>query len=247
MKTGADDAGVKCEALTKDYVADWRGRRWRALDGIDLAMPRGRITALAGPNGSGKSTLLKVIAGLASPTGGRCLVAGRAAAARGAALRIGYQAEQAAWVGHFAGRSLLEQLGRVAGAGEAAARDDAARVLERTGLAEAGDRRLHEFSKGMKQRWALAQALLGAPDVLLLDEPAAGLDPHGVDLLARILAEERERGATIVVTTHFLAAVEEEADLCVLLDRGRVRFAGGAAETAARGGLERIYREEVPA
>lgn len=247
MNRDRDGAGIECRAVTKDFVPDWRGRRQRALADVTLDFPRGQITALAGPNGSGKSTLLKLCAGLTRPTGGSCLVGGRDAAARADSLQLGYLAERVVWPGRCSGRALLEQLALISGVERAAARDEAERALDRTGLRATGEQRVGGYSKGQQQRLALAQALLGAPDLLLLDEPAAGLDPHGVVLLARILAEERTRGATVVVTTHFLAAVETQADRCVLLDRGRVRFAGPAAEAAARGGLERIYREEIPA
>jgi ABC-type multidrug transport system ATPase subunit len=238
MNAAGAEPLLSVEAVTKDFAAAWRGRPRRALDGVSLRVARGEICALIGPNGSGKSTLLKLAAGLLRPTGGSC---------RRRAARIGYLPEQLALPAGETASAWLTALARIQGGAAAAAADEAQRALARVGLGGAVSRPLGGLSRGMRQRVALAQALLGAPELLLLDEPAAGLDPHGVEMLARVLREESARGAGVVVTTHFLPRLEQDCDCCVLLVEGRVRFEGAGRELAARGGAERVYLAELPA
>lgn len=227
--------------VTVSYAADWRGRRRVALDGVSLTAGRGRLVAIIGPNGSGKSTLLKVAAGLLAP-------------ARGLRHRggdhpehIGYLPEHGELPAGLGAGELLTALARIQGLGRPAAEREAKQVLGRVGLSAVANQTHASFSRGQRQRLALAQALLGAPDLLLLDEPAAGLDPHGMVMLEGILRQERERGAAIVFTTHFLPRLEELCDECLLLVEGRCRFHGDAAALAARGGAERIFLAEVAA
>lgn len=229
---------LQVESVTKDFVTDWRGHGQRALDGVSLQVARGEICALIGPNGSGKSTILKLAAGLIQPTSGIC---------RRGARTLGYLPEQLTLPASETALAWLTALARIQGAAANSAASEARCVLARVGLLEVESRTVGGFSKGMKQRLALAQALLGAPDLLLLDEPADGLDPHGVALLAGVLRGERARGAAVVMTTHFLQRLEMESDRCVLLVGGRVRFQGTGEALAARGGAEKVFLTEVPA
>lgn len=238
MTPAADGTMLRLEAVTKEFVTDWRGRRWRALDAVSLRLARGEIGAVIGPNGSGKSTLLKLAAGLLVPTAGRCERAPGA---------LGYLPEHGALSESWEAAAWLVALARIQGLDATTARAEAERGLARVGLAAAAGRRIGALSKGQRQRLALAQALLGSPAILLLDEPAAGLDPHGVELLAQLLREERARGAAVLVTTHFLPRLERDCDHVILLAGGGVRFQGPAAALAARGGAEAVYLAEVPA
>lgn len=238
-------AAVTFAGVTKDYVTDWRGRTWRALDQVSFVVPVGSICAVVGPNGSGKSTVLKLAAGLTRASVGHCLANGRAPAAALTEGQIGYLAEDFVAPPFFTGRDLLVRLARVAGLNSPQASEVAARLLATVGLQEAGDRRVGEYSKGLRQRLGLAQALIDDPQLLLLDEPAAGLDPRAVENLAGIIRAQRDAGRTVVLTSHFLPQVEELSDHFVLLERGRVLFTGSPAEVRQRGGLAQLYLEAV--
>ena len=227
-----DPVAVRFEAVAKEYVPDWTGRRIRALAGVSLSIPRGKVTAFVGPNGSGKSTLLKLAAGLTRPTRGRCEVAGR----------IGYLPEEPALPEFMTAREIVAALAEMDGRDNAVEVD---RVLGAALLARHGGRRVLELSKGMRQRLGLAVAMVGAPELLLLDEPTDGLDPLAVEELLGILAAETERGTTIVFTSHFLPAVERLADFVVILEGGRILLSGKRDDVRARGGVEAIYREMV--
>ena len=221
--------------VTKDYAVDWRGRLRRALDEVSFEVEPGSICALVGPNGSGKTTLLKIAAGVAAATAGTCWVAGR----------CGFAPDALDLPGYLTPREALVRIGLVTGA----SRDEAARAaeaaLERAGLAAEADRRMAGFSKGLRQRVAVAQAWLGEPEVLLLDEPAAALDPCAAEALAEALQGERAAGRTVLFSSHFLPQVEEVADRFVVLEAGRVLWAGGRGEALAGGGLRARYREAV--
>lgn len=239
MSRGGEHALLDLRQIGVSFAADWRGRRRVALENVSLAVGRGRLVAIIGPNGSGKSTLLKVAAGLLAPASGLR----RWGAAE--PPRLGYLPEQAELPAGLTAAALLTALGRIQGADRAKAEREAEVMLGRVGLTTVADRSPATYSRGQRQRLSLAQALLGSPDLLLLDEPAAGLDPHGMALLENVLREERGRGAGVVFTTHFLPRLEALCDACLLLVEGRVRFEGAAATLAARGGAERIFLEEV--
>lgn len=232
---GDSDDAVAFAAVAKDYVVDWRGARHAALRGVSFTVRRGTVCALVGPNGSGKSTTLKLAAGLTCPTAGTCTVRGR----------IGYLPESPGLPGYLTARALLAELAALDGGAAVVRRETVARAMAQAGLADAADRRVGELSQGMRQRLGLAQALLGEPAVLLLDEPAAGLDPRAAAQLAAVIAAQRAAGRTVVLSSHFLPQVAELADQVVLLERGAALFVGTRADVAARGGLERIYLEET--
>lgn len=226
---------LRAESLVKEYSTDWRGHRWRALDGVSFTVPGGTVCGIVGPNGSGKSTTLKLLAGLTRPTAGACRVAGR----------IGYLPETPGLPDYLTGRQLLVHLAAVTRLAPARRTAAAADALEATGLTEAADRPIGAYSKGMRQRLGLAQALLETPEVLLLDEPASGLDPHAVTQLAAVIRHQRQAGRTVVLTAHFLPQVEAWCDQVVLLAHGRLIFSGDAGAVQAAGGLHRLYLERT--
>lgn len=231
MNDRAGAAAIAVDGLVKDYARDWRGRGWRALHGLSFAVPRGELCGLIGPNGSGKSTTLRLLAGLSTPTAGRVTVQGR----------IGYVPEAPGLPAHESGRGWLQWLAGLSGHDSRVAAAAADRALASVGLTAAADRKIGTYSQGMRQRLGLAQAWLDQPDVLLLDEPAAGLDPHGMHQFTALLAEARARGQTVVLTSHYLPQLETLCDRIVVLGAGRVQFAGERAAVAAAGGLENIY------
>jgi ABC-2 type transport system ATP-binding protein len=205
---------IAAESLTKDF------RRIRAVDDVSFEIQPGRVVGLLGPNGSGKTTTLRILLGLVSPTAGRAMIGGRAfAALDDPAHQVGVVLEAGAFHG---GRTARDHL-RVVAAEAGIARRRVDEVLELVGLTEAADRRAGTFSLGMGQRLSLAAALLGDPAVLVLDEPANGLDPPGIRWLRELLRRLGGEGRTIVLSSHVLAEVAQTVDEVLILDRGRLR------------------------
>ena len=208
---------IECHALAKRYGD------LAALDGISAVVPRGQVIGLLGHNGAGKSTLIKLILGLIAPSGGRLEVLGQSPwRAHALRRRIGYLPESATFYGNLTGRELLDYLARL----KQAPRAQIATLLDRVGLAHAADRRIGTYSKGMRQRLGLAQALLGSPDLVLLDEPTTGLDPQATRELYRIVGELRADGRSVLVSSHLLAELEPHIDGALILRQGRLLAAG---------------------
>jgi Cu-processing system ATP-binding protein len=208
---------IECHALAKRYGD------LAALDGISAVVPRGQVIGLLGHNGAGKSTLIKLILGLIAPSGGRLQVLGQSPwRAHALRRRIGYLPESATFYGNLTGRELLDYLARL----KQAPRSQIATLLDRVGLAHAADRRIGTYSKGMRQRLGLAQALLGSPDLVLLDEPTTGLDPQATRELYRIVGELRADGRCVLVSSHLLAELEPHIDGALILRQGKLLAAG---------------------
>jgi ABC-2 type transport system ATP-binding protein len=225
VTAAASEPAVRARGLTKRFGAIV------ALDSLDLDVPRGSIFGLLGPNGAGKTTTIRILTGLARASGGTASVAGVDVADDRPEVRrrMGYLDQDPRFYGWMKGRELLELVGRLAGLDGPALRSRVAATLERTGLADAGERRIGTYSGGMRQRLGIAQAVLHEPELLILDEPVSSLDPEGRrDLLALI---EGLRGqATVVVSTHVLADVERICDRVAILDRGRLVTEGPLAD-----------------
>lgn len=208
---------IECHALAKRYG------ELAALDGIDARVPHGQVIGLLGHNGAGKSTLIKLILGLIAPSGGRIEVLGQSPwRAHALRQRIGYLPESATFYASLTGRELLDYLARL----KQASRTQVTTLLERVGLAHAADRRIGTYSKGMRQRLGLAQALLGSPELVLLDEPTTGLDPQATRELYRIVGELRADGRCVLVSSHLLAELEPHIDGALILRQGKLLAAG---------------------
>ncbi|MFA7668642.1 MAG: ABC transporter ATP-binding protein [Burkholderiaceae bacterium] len=191
-----------------------------AVDTISFALNPGECTVLAGHNGAGKSTLIKLILGLTRAESGRVSVFGHDTGSRAAAAirrHIGYLPETVALHPSLTGQETLAFYARLKGLSTAGN----AELLARVGIAQAARRRVGGYSKGMRQRLALAQALLGKPRILLLDEPTTGLDPASRLLFYEIVGELRNAGAAILLSTHALAELERQADRVIVMQRGR--------------------------
>jgi ABC-2 type transport system ATP-binding protein len=211
-----------------------------ALSGVDLDLPRGAVTALLGVNGAGKTTLLRLLAGLLPPSAGELSVLGceQPAAAgprRSRALRrrLSYVPQELALDPEMTGRETLALFATLHGVAwrERGRRVDA--LAQAFGTTEPLGRPVAVWSGGQKRRLHLAAGMLHDPEILLLDEPTAGLDVPGCDFLWAELARRARAGATVVVATHDLPAAERQADFVVILDRGRVAAAGPPGELAA--------------
>ena len=228
-------AAIETRGLTKRFGSIL------ALDRLDLAVPRGSIFGLLGPNGAGKTTTIRILAGLARPTAGSALVAGVPVGLGQPELRrrLGYLDQDPRFYSWMKGRELLELVGRLHGLGGAELRTRVAGMLERTGLADAAERRIGGYSGGMRQRLGIAQALVHAPELLILDEPVSSLDPEGRRDLLELVAGLRGE-ATVVFSTHLLADVERICDRVAILDRGR-RVTEGPLEELLAAHARPIY------
>jgi ABC-2 type transport system ATP-binding protein len=201
------------ESLTKRYG------RLLAVDGLSFALEPGTITGFLGPNGAGKTTTLRMLLGLAAPTSGRALVFGKPyAELERAALRIGAVLEATDFHPSRSGRDHLRTLGQAVGLPDSRV-DEALSLVELTGAAR---RRVKGYSLGMRQRLGLAAALLGDPELLVLDEPANGLDPEGVRWLRDFLRAFASEGRTVLVSSHVLAEIAQTVDQVLIINRGRL-------------------------
>jgi ABC-2 type transport system ATP-binding protein len=208
-----------------------------AVDRLDFNVAPGTVTGFLGPNGAGKTTTLRMLLGLVAPTSGRVTIDGRPYRELADPVRrVGAVLEAS---GFHPGRSARDHLRVLAtAAGVAPRRVD--EVLEQTGLAAAARRRAGGYSLGMRQRLGLAAALLGDPDILVLDEPANGLDPEGVHWLRGLVRGLADQGRTVLVSSHLLAEVAQTVDRVVIIDRGRLVAQSTLADLTA--GADRTVR-----
>lgn len=202
----------------------------RAAQNISLLVRRGTICGFLGPNGAGKSTTIKALLGLIRPDRGRLELLGAPAAEGSWRGRVGYLPEHPNFYDHLSGREIVEWFARLSGVAAHHAPIQAARALERVGLAEAKERRLRTYSKGMLQRAGLAMATVGDPELLILDEPMTGLDPLGRHEVRSIILDLKKEGKTVLYSTHILPDVEMTCDDVVIIDQGKVLAQGSLDE-----------------
>ncbi len=226
---------LSLEGVSKTYRVPMTLRPFDAVRGLSLSLERGEIFGLLGPNGAGKTTTIKMILGLSRPTSGSILVDGRDPQDPAARRRLGYLPENACFYDHLTAQEYLALVADLCGIapGPAARRGEA--LLARLGLTEHARKPLRKYSKGMTQRLGLAQALLNEPTLLVLDEPMSGLDPIGRAEVKQLLREERERGVTILMSSHVLAETESICDRIGILNEGRLLEVGSVAGLLASG------------
>ena len=225
--SGEDTApAILARALVKQYGPHC------AVDGVDLTLAAGKTLALIGHNGAGKTTLMKLILGLVRPSSGELRVLDEQPAAAGLEYRrqIGFLPENVAFHNELTGRQTLEFYARL----KRVDVKQCAGLLDELGLAFAAGRRVKTYSKGMRQRLGLAQALLGHPRLLLLDEPTTGLDPNSRVEFFRIVQGLSSRGVTVIISSHILTELEAKTDLVAIMNMGRL---------TAFGPLEALRRE----
>jgi ABC-2 type transport system ATP-binding protein len=230
------------DALLLDAVSRSYGHRL-VLDQVSFSVPPASITGILGPNGAGKTTLFSVVAGYIRADAGRVEIDGHPV---GHALgTVGVLPQDARFQGDL---PILEQLSwllRFRGRSRAGAEAEVARMLARVGLGDYFARRATELSHGMYKRLALAQAFLGMPPLVLLDEPTAGLDPVNARIIRGLIREVRSREVAVVVSSHDLGEMQELCDRVVILDRGVVRAAGPVAELCRRRRVLRLLPERA--
>lgn len=215
-----NDAALRITGLTRSF----HGKR--AVDGVDLRVERGEIMGFLGPNGAGKTTVMNMVMGLVRPDGGEIELLGVAGGARHRAvrLRVGYLQERPRIYPEMSARAYLEFFARLHGVPQP--RQRVAAVLDRVGLAQAADRALGTYSRGMQQRACLARVMLHEPEFLILDEPTLGLDPNGVAEMRDILREMRAAGTTLFFSSHQLAEMERICDRVAFMKDGKVVASG---------------------
>ena len=223
-------ATIEAHGLTKQYG------KTKALDGLDLIAERGQVTAVLGPNGAGKTTFVRMVATLLRADEGTLLVAGHDARKDPAAVRrvIGLAGQFAAVEPAMTGRENLEMVASLFGQSRRAAKASAAAVLEQLGLVEAGDRLARTYSGGMRRRLDLGASLVGAPRLLLLDEPTTGLDPRSRIELWDAIRALVQSGTDVLLTTQYLDEADHLASQIVIIDHGRAVAAGTPAELKQR-------------
>ena len=196
-----------------------------AVDGVDLSIGAGELFGLIGHNGAGKSTLFKLMLGLVPANSGEIRIEGqpvRGAGFRQVRRRLGYLPENIVLYDNLTGLETLQFFDRLKGAPSASC----AGLLTRVGLGQASQRRVRTYSKGMRQRLGFAQALLGAPRLLFLDEPTNGLDPEGIREFYQILREMQDDGVTIVLTSHILSEIQQRVDRLAVMRNGKIQAVG---------------------
>ncbi|HZW30357.1 MAG TPA: ABC transporter ATP-binding protein [Isosphaeraceae bacterium] len=216
--------------VTKTYPSTWRpGRGVQALRGVSFAVEPGEVFALLGPNRAGKTTLLKILLGLCRPSGGRAFRMGCPVSERSTLARVGYMHENQGFPRYLTAASLLKFAGTLASIQPAVLRPRVPALLEMVGLSDRAREPIAHYSKGMVQRLALAHALLAEPDLLVLDEPAEGLDWAARGLLREIIAAHRRAGKTVLVVSHALAELTPACDRLAVLVEGRLAYCGPLA------------------
>jgi ABC-2 type transport system ATP-binding protein len=235
MEAGATDPVVMITSLTKRFG------EVVAVDDLSFSLRRGSVTGFIGPNGAGKTTTLRLLLGLAEPTSGRAFVFGRSYRdLEDPARRVGAVLESNDFHPGRSGRDHLRALALAAELPDARVDE----VLALVQLERAGQRRVRTYSLGMRQRLGLAAALLGHPELLVLDEPANGLDPAGVHWLRGFLHRFAEKGGTVLVSSHMLAETAQTVDDVVVIHRGREIASGPLDELTGRGRtLEEVFLE----
>jgi ABC-2 type transport system ATP-binding protein len=228
------DVPIAVTGLVKEY-----GDGYRAVDDVTFRVEKGQVVGLLGPNGAGKTTTLRVLVGLITPTAGTIHVFGQPVVPGAAVLaRLGAFIEGPGFLPHLSGRDNLRLYWAASGREDIAA--DFETALEIAGLGSSVDRRVKTYSHGMKQRLGIAQAMLGLPEVLVLDEPTNGLDPPQIAEMREVLRSYAATGRTVVVSSHLLAEVEQTCTHVVVMHRGKLVAAGSVSEIAGAGGTQLV-------
>jgi ABC-2 type transport system ATP-binding protein len=201
-----------------------------ALRGVSLQVPRGGIFGLLGPNGAGKSTLVKILTSIVRPTqcSGRML--GQPVGHKATLAKVGYLPEHARFPEYLKGGEVIRYVAGLAGVSRAIAKKRSEELLEMVGMQEWGDRKMGTYSKGMKQRIGLAQALVNDPEIVFLDEPTDGVDPKGRLEMRNVLQAMRNDGRTVFINSHLLGELEMICDSVAIMDKGQIIRQGTISE-----------------
>jgi ABC-2 type transport system ATP-binding protein len=217
---------VEARNLAKTYRDFWGRSKKVALKPLDLEIRRGEIFGLLGPNGSGKTTTMKLLLGLIFPTSGEAFVFGKEATDVSKNERIGYLPEESYLYKFLDAEETLDFYGRLFDMPPDERKRRATALIKRVGLERDRKRQLREYSKGMTRRIGVAQALINDPELVILDEPTSGLDPIGTREMKDLIIELREKGKTVIMSSHLLADVEDVCDRIAVLHQGELKELG---------------------
>jgi len=217
---------VEARNLAKTYRDFWGRSKKVALKPLDLEIRRGEIFGLLGPNGSGKTTTMKLLLGLIFPTSGEAFVFGKDATDVSKNERIGYLPEESYLYKFLDAEETLDFYGRLFDMPPDERKRRATALIKRVGLERDRKRQLREYSKGMTRRIGVAQALINDPELVILDEPTSGLDPIGTREMKDLIIELREKGKTVIMSSHLLADVEDVCDRIAVLHQGELKELG---------------------
>jgi ABC-2 type transport system ATP-binding protein len=217
---------ISIKNLTKEFSIPFRTERLRAVRSLSLEVPAGEVYGLLGPNGSGKSTTMKILLGLVTPTAGSTEIFGISSRQVESREQVGFLPENPYFYKYLTGLETLLFFGKLCGQRGSELADRAAELLKVVGLESASDRRLSGYSKGMLQRIGLAQALIGNPKLLVLDEPTAGVDPAGSHQIRDLIVQFKEKGITVLLCSHLLSQVQEICDRIGILNEGALLLEG---------------------
>jgi ABC-2 type transport system ATP-binding protein len=217
---------IEVKSFKKTFYIGLRRKRFEAAKDISFEVAPKEVFGFLGPNGAGKTTTIKALLGLISADAGSLRICGADPKSMTWRTKVGYMPEHPTFYEYLSGFEMVVWFGQLAGLSRHEAERDAKRHLERVGLAQAMHRRLRSYSKGMLQRAGLAQALIGSPELLILDEPMTGLDPLGRKDIRETILDLRAEGRTIFYSTHILPDVEMTCDRVCIIDRGRTMRIG---------------------
>jgi len=237
---------IEIEHLTKSFRGGRRKQETLAVDDLSFSVQQGEIFGFLGPNGAGKTTTLHTLLGFLHPTSGGGSVFGKPFGDIEALRRIGLLPEYVNLHQYYTPNGMLNYYARLSGLDPVEARTRAAYVLERLSIADVCHKRISTFSRGMIQRLGLAQAFLGDPDLLLLDEPTSSLDPVGRKDVKDLLLELKAQGKTIVISSHILSDIESLCDRVAIIRRGHLVTTGRLDELLSTGEGMRIMCERLP-
>src|SRR3954471_646016 len=240
------EPAVAVERLTKVFPIPFRRQSIIALRDLDLRVEPGEVYGLLGPNGSGKSTTLKIILGLVSPTGGSTKIFGRDSSLVESRQSVGFLPENPYFYKFLTGEETLRFFGKLCRLGGAPLNERVRELLELVGLTNARHQRLGTYSKGMLQRIGLAQALINDPKLVVLDEPTAGVDPAGSRDIRNLIVDLKQRGATVLLSSHLLSQVQEICDRVGILAKGTLVREGRLADLIAIENRSELVLENAP-
>ena len=237
---------VSVHGLVKTFKDFWGRPKARAVDNISFEVRQGEVFGLLGPNGSGKSTTVKMILGLLYPTKGQIALFGQSPRNVAIKTRVGYLPEESYLYRYLDARETLDFFANLFGIPSAERARRIEQLLEMVGLGQVRTRPIGEFSKGMQRRIGLAQALINDPDLVILDEPTAGLDPIGCREVKDLILTLRQRGKTVILSSHLLADVEDVCDRVAILYGGRIQAIGPLKELLQQPDAIRITAPALP-
>ncbi|HLY12466.1 MAG TPA: ABC transporter ATP-binding protein [Planctomycetota bacterium] len=224
------DPVIQTESLTKVYKDFWGRPKHKGLDRLSISIRPGEVFGLIGPNGSGKTTTFKLLLGLIFPTEGKATILGKPPTDVSAKARVGFLPEESYLYRWLNADETLDFFGRLFNLDRETRRKRADELITRFGLAHARHRQIREYSKGMSRRVGFCQALINDPDVVILDEPTSGLDPISSRQIKDLILELKQRGKTVLLSSHLLADVQDVCDTIAILHQGQTKVYGSVRD-----------------